>query len=290
MSDRSHTHDAGTYLFDQEDASEMVRLINLDRLLTREAGGPLAGLPALREDARVLDVACGPGGWVLDVAYSYPKADVMGIDISKSMIAYANARAQSQGLNNASFGEMSILERLDFADNTFDLVNARLLVLILQRKKWPEVIAELVRVTRPGGIIRLTEFDEFGLTNSPACEEIKTKTLLALKDRYGFTVDGRNHGITFMLGKLLRDAGCEQVQRAAYAIEFSAGLDAWADIYAHTKVIILEVGPALIATGQLSKERYGELCQLVLAEMSLSDFCGVLNYQSVWGVKPTAQE
>lgn len=285
MSDPAHSHTSDNYLFDVENATEMARLINLDRLLTNGAGGPLAGLPPLREDAQVLDVACGPGGWVLDVAYSYPKADVIGIDLSTSMIAYAHARAQSQGLNNASFGVMNILQPLDFADQSFDLVNARQLILVLQPQQWPPVLAELARITRPGGIIRLTENDEFGLTNSPAYEAFKTITYQALKSRYGFSVDGRNHGITFMLGRLLQEAGCEQVKRSAYVIDFSADQDAWADIYTHTKVITLEAEKFLTATGLISPERFHELFQQMQTEMTAPNFCGTLTYQSAWGVR-----
>ncbi len=31
----------------------------------------------------VLDLACGPGGWAIDVARAYPNIDVMGVDISQ---------------------------------------------------------------------------------------------------------------------------------------------------------------------------------------------------------------
>jgi hypothetical protein len=36
---------------------------------------------------------------------------------------------------------------------------------------WPVLIQECMRITRPGGIIRLTEFDTYGTTNSPAVEK-----------------------------------------------------------------------------------------------------------------------
>src|SRR6266536_1593674 len=60
-----------SYIFDRESSSEMARLVNQDRLVTRAMGGPLSGLPDgdhLPEQASVLDIACGPGDWVLDVA------------------------------------------------------------------------------------------------------------------------------------------------------------------------------------------------------------------------------
>ena len=73
-----------TYVFDPESGAELARLIEQDRFSTREMGGPLVGLPDLPAEARVLDLACGPGGWVLDVAYEHPEYEVCGVDISEA--------------------------------------------------------------------------------------------------------------------------------------------------------------------------------------------------------------
>src|SRR5690242_894142 len=97
-----------TYVFDAESTTELSRLLTQDRITTQAMGGPLAGLTT-KEVAglhAVLDVACGPGGWVLDTAFAYPHIDVSGVDISRTMVDYANARARTQELYNASFGVM----------------------------------------------------------------------------------------------------------------------------------------------------------------------------------------
>ena len=140
-----------TYLLDTESPAEMARLINQERLLTQAMNGPLAGLdPSTFQ--RLLDLGCGPGGWVLDVAFAYPGMEVAGVDISKTMIEYANARARSQQLSNTSFGLMDITKPLDFGDDSFDLVNTRFLFAALRRDAWPSFIAECMRILRPGGI------------------------------------------------------------------------------------------------------------------------------------------
>src|SRR5581483_605827 len=99
-----------SYVFDLNSPAELARLINQDRFLTQAMGGPLAGLPTLPAQAQVLDVACGPGGWVLDTAFEYPDVEVAGIDLSEPMITYAIARARAQGRTNASFGVMDIAQ------------------------------------------------------------------------------------------------------------------------------------------------------------------------------------
>src|SRR5437764_8840112 len=104
-----------TYVIEAENAAEMARLMIQDRLLTKV----MRGLFSKRSDdlaniRDILDIACGPGGWVLDVAHAYPKKRVVGIDISRLMIEYARAQAKVQWLENASFRVMDVLKPLDF--------------------------------------------------------------------------------------------------------------------------------------------------------------------------------
>src|ERR1019366_8717330 len=94
----------GGYVLDPESPAELARLINLDRFMTKGMGGPLSGLNDFSFLHTVLDMGCGPGGWALDVAFDHPGIEVSGVDISTIMIDYANARASTQKLLNASFG------------------------------------------------------------------------------------------------------------------------------------------------------------------------------------------
>src|SRR5207248_7505587 len=99
------------------------------------------GLPKTTQLRQILDVGCGPGGWVLDVAFALPDAEVAGVDISRPMIDYAHARAMTQCLPNASFEVMDMTQPLDFPDGAFDLVNARSLCGVLRRDAWPAFMA-----------------------------------------------------------------------------------------------------------------------------------------------------
>src|SRR5579859_5211735 len=90
-----------TYFIDAENAAEMARLTNQDRLITKLMGGLFPEhLDPVHNIHDILDISCGPGGWVLDVAQAYPEKWVTGIDISTLMIEYARYQAYSQGLNN----------------------------------------------------------------------------------------------------------------------------------------------------------------------------------------------
>ena len=61
------------YFNDPNSGGEMARLLDQDRLITQGMGGLL---PERSNDFsginRVLDVACGPGGWSQEVAFAYP--------------------------------------------------------------------------------------------------------------------------------------------------------------------------------------------------------------------------
>lgn len=113
-----------TYVLDAESEVELSRLLLQDRLLTEDMGGVWPEQGDVAALQYVLDLACGPGGWVLDVAAAYPEKDVMGIDISQTMIRYAKAQAHTYGLKNADFAVMDINQPLAIPDESFDLRNA----------------------------------------------------------------------------------------------------------------------------------------------------------------------
>jgi ubiquinone/menaquinone biosynthesis C-methylase UbiE len=278
---------SNTYIFDPEDAAELARLIHQDRVVTQGMEGLIAGLPELPETAQVLDLCCGPGGWVLDMAFEHPEMEVAGIDISEMMIAYANARARTQQLPNASFGVMSVLEPLDFSDNSFDFVNARFLVGVIHRDKWLDVLRECYRITKPGGLIRLTEGDLVGLTNSPAFAELSQKCYQVTRALgHGFSPDGRSFGTTHMLGGFLRTIGCEQLQSRAHLLDFSADAEAWADIFHNYDIAFRAIQPAIVKAAMATQEELDQLHQQYIIEMHLSTFRGVMPYMSAWGRKP----
>ena len=107
------------YFIEAENAAEMARLMHQDRLLTKSMGGLFPEQLNLSHVTTVLDVACGPGGWILDVARTYPKMEAVGIDISTTMTGYATAQARMQDLSNAKFQVMDALKPLEFPDNSF---------------------------------------------------------------------------------------------------------------------------------------------------------------------------
>lgn len=282
----TNSSEGNSYVIDAESPTEMARLMQLDRIITKGMGGPLADIPP-RLLENILDVACGPGGWVLDVAFEHPETEVAGIDISRTMINYANARASSQKLYNASFGVMSITQPLDFPNEAFDLVNARFLIGVLKQENWKQFLADCMRVLKPGGILRLTETQDYGRTNSRAYEDYLALLSEALyKAGYGFAVDGRTFDLTHMLPSLLRDAGCQDIHITAHALEVSADTDVWPDFYQNAEVTFQMVTPLLLRTGVADQEKLAALLPHISRDLRSDNFRGMWHYTTVWGIKP----
>ena len=275
-----------TYILGKDSGPEMARLMDQDRLLTQGMGGLLAERNDISTMHDILDIACGPGGWTLDVAYTHSHINVVGIDMSQRMVEYAHTKAWAQGLDNVSFRIMNVLEPLDFPDNSFDLVNARFLVGFMPRSGWSAFVQECKRITRPGGIVRLTEFDEPGTTNSTAFEAWKELTFRATR-KGGFTSspDGHNYGIMPLLGRFLRDCGLQDIGQRAHVVDFSAGTEAYETMYQNCSVAFQLVQPFLLKMEIAPQEELDQLYQQMLLEMMRDDFCAIWSYLTVWGQK-----
>ncbi|CAG8845284.1 5950_t:CDS:2, partial [Racocetra persica] len=95
----------------------------------------------------------------------YPSTKVVGVDISPYQPTTIKPK-------NFEFVMANVEERLPFDDNTFDFVFQRYLVFGLSKEKWPQVINELVRVLKPGGLLELCEPSLFCFDAGPATKRI----------------------------------------------------------------------------------------------------------------------
>jgi ubiquinone/menaquinone biosynthesis C-methylase UbiE len=279
------------YVFDVESGAEMARLLGQDNMTTRAMGSLFPDQLDLAGVRRVLDVACGPGGWVQKIAFAHRSIEVFGIDISRTMVEYARAQAQVQFLDNAHFEIMDVTQTLAFPDNTFDFVNARFMVGFLSREQWPSVVQELVRVTRPGGTIRLTDSDvsATGITNSFALERLNALSVRACyRAGKGFAVDpeARNHGVTAMLGRFLQKAGCQNIRAQPHILNYSSGTNEYHANYNNFRAGWLLMKPFLLKWDVTTEEEMATLYEQFQVEMLSEDFRGLWYFLSAWGQKP----
>jgi ubiquinone/menaquinone biosynthesis C-methylase UbiE len=275
-----------SYFIDAENAAEMARLTNQDRIVTRAMGGLISERADLSTIHDVLDIACGPGGWALDMAQTYPDKQVTGIDISQLMIEYARYQASTQNVRNINFQVMNILNALDFPDSSFDLVNARLISGFMPQRVWPEFIQECMRITRPGGSIRLTE-PERTISTSPAVEQLNDLLARAMH-RAGQCVSPSElqFGVTPLLRLFLHGAGYQHIQCEAHVLDSSAGTEEYMSQYQNSMVFFKLLQSFMVNIGVASKEDVERLYQEALDEMKLPTYYALWYFLTAWGEKP----
>ena len=106
---------------------------------------------AERIGGRVLEVGVGTG---ISLPAYQRSTRLYGVDVSEPMLEKARERVAGLGLGNVEGLAVMDAERLDFADNEFDVVVAQYVVTAVSN---PEAaLDEFVRVVRPGGEIVLT--------------------------------------------------------------------------------------------------------------------------------------
>src|SRR5258708_22857632 len=113
--------------FETESGETMAWLLNADKIITKGMGGTLPEQADLSGIKRVLDIACGPGGWTLEAAREHLEIEVTAIDISESMIRFAKALATSRGYDNATFKAMDVKQPPVLANASFDRLTERTL-------------------------------------------------------------------------------------------------------------------------------------------------------------------
>jgi ubiquinone/menaquinone biosynthesis C-methylase UbiE len=274
----------GTYFVQEKSEKELTRLRISDHMITTGMSGVLSEQPDPTIFRRMLDVGCGTGGWIIEAAQAYPTMSLVGIDISKLMIEYACAQAEAhQVKDRVEFRVMDALLILEFRTAFFDLVNLRFGATFLRTWDWPKMLSELLRVSRPDGIVRVTE-PEFVQSNSPALTRL-TEMLKCALFRAGHHFTQERTGVTSQLAQLLKQHGCQQVQTKAYAIEYRAGTVEGEAFYEDLKLFYQTIRPFLQKWGCASKD-YEAIYQQALKEMHQPDVHTTWNFLTAWGSKP----
>ena len=108
------------------------------------------------DDGELLDVGCGTGSLAMAMAERWPGRRVIGVDLSKAYISYAESRRTGE---QPSF-EIGDACALKYQDARFASVAAQLVFLFIPR---PVVaLREMARVTRPGGTVAAVVWDSRG--------------------------------------------------------------------------------------------------------------------------------
>lgn len=273
------------FVQDRARKEELTRLTIQDQLITTSMGGVLPEQPDPARFQRVLDVGCGPGGWLIETAQTYPTMTLLvGVDVSSKMVEYARVQARASRVDDrVQFAVMDALGGLEFPSGYFDLVNQRLGWSFLRTWDWPNLLNEYQRITREGGVIRITEGDTVAQSNSPTLMRLFAIWHDAFYQAGHLFVEERN-GVTSELARLLqRRLGLQNVQTRAWALEYRAGTPEGAHFAENIQLILQTALPFMRKWSQVPED-YEQLCQQAFREMQDPDFLATWDMLTAWGI------
>jgi len=240
----------------------------------------LLGRIALGPGQSAIDLGCGPSGILelLSAAVS-PGGRVVGLDADPAHTAMARQHVSERGLANVEVVTSDARDTGLPAD-TFDLVHARTVLVTIPEPQ--EVLAEMVRLARPGGWVASQEPDiegAFCYPPLPAWDRLREIF------RAGFSRSGADPLIGRRLTELYRQAGLEEVEVVVHAPVYPAGHSRRTllpDLVRSMRPMILELGlsdePELAELDRAVREHLADSRTVCLAHLLVV----------AWGRKPPA--
>ena len=278
-----------TYAIQDRSKEELTRL----RVQDEAAAMTLGLVPEQPDPARfqrVLDVACGTGGWLIRMAKTYPAIPLLiGADISQRTLDYARAQAREHRVSDrVEFHQMDAQHRLEFPAEFFDLINQRFAMSYLRTWDWPKLLQEFYRVAKPGGVIRLTEGDFPADSSSPALVHL-SRLMAQAAYQAGHIFAPNQNGISGELGRLLQQYGeLEDVQIYVHAVEHRAGtVDG--QLFIEDEKHIFRTGLPFLQKWTRLPDNYEELYQQMICELERPNFVTATHVVTAWGTRSLSQ-
>lgn len=184
----------------------------------------LAALDLPRDrPSRGLDVGCGPGGLfaLLDEATG-GRADILGLDVSEPHLAEARRQIERHRLGDRVRVQPADLRRpFALGDDEFDWAVAADVLWGSLFARPAAVVAEMARVTRPGGTVAVWFFSSRGVT-LPGHPDLDRYLALAHEQRWNPIADRSAH--PERATAWLRATGLEEVRRSWHFVAGRAPL------------------------------------------------------------------
>jgi SAM-dependent methyltransferase len=184
---------------------ESRRLLWQTELYKREAR-QLVNRLQLRPGAQAVDLGCGPLG-ILDVLAEQvgPTGRVVGVELEPRFITLARQLLAERMFDNVELVAADATET-GLRSCAFDFAHSRLLLIVVREPE--RVVAELVRLVRPGGVVAVEEAD----ICSWICEPVHPawQRLFAAFETI-YSDEGKDLRVGRRTLAMLRDAGLQRV-------------------------------------------------------------------------------
>jgi len=138
--------------------------------------------PADGQVNRILDLGCGSGLSTMAFKERFPNAEVWGIDVGGPMVRYGHHQAAQRNLD-VHFAQR-LAEDTKFPDGYFDIVSDYLLFHEVTVPAAQEIVPEIHRILRPGGIFNHDDSVTEGNPNIPVSQSMYARAWLWVDYRH----------------------------------------------------------------------------------------------------------
>jgi precorrin-6B methylase 2 len=178
--------------------------------IAREAEGDLWQMAGIEKGARVVDLGCGPGAVLLELARLVgPEGRVVGVDQDAEARETATAWAAQDGLDNVEIRE-GLATDTGLPPGEWDAVMMRH-VLIHNGPRVPAILAHVLALLKPGGCAVLDETDGNAIRYA---RRLPAEAVEMERRWWGMLADGGNDvEIGARVGDLAEEAGFEVLAR-----------------------------------------------------------------------------
>ncbi|ORX58145.1 S-adenosyl-L-methionine-dependent methyltransferase [Hesseltinella vesiculosa] len=210
-------------------------------------------VPKFVKKALVVDVGCGQGAWIMDMASQYPKCHFIGLETSVERLPRS-----VPPLQNVTYDLIDTQRHLPFEDNSVDVLQLRAQNLYMDRQSWNTFLTEANRVLKMGGFIHIMDYI-FNPTGSVLAESF-SETLNSV-----FVSLDIDTSRPAKLAAQLPEFGFEMVQTLAKRVPFAN--DKIGQLFTvFTLHRFEEAAPDLAPAMGLSEDEYKQRAETVTAQ------------------------
>ena len=113
------------------------------------------------QDGRVLDAGCGFGAVAIEMATTFPQAQITGIDLAGPLLEMVRRFAANAGLTQTPQFLKGDVIKMDFPDDHFDVVISSFMLHIVEDPVW--MLNAIHRVTKSNAVILITDLRKIWL-------------------------------------------------------------------------------------------------------------------------------